>query len=135
MRAQPANHENPTQLPRLCIYSLIVILVASMSLGGLRLYGLYLEHQLADITQRLQIANDKNIVLEERNSALLSPARIYTYARIELKMIAAQKTRTIQVEAGAPSVVKNPNRTVQMASNVYDRYLSPIFVKRANAKD
>ncbi|MBP8785536.1 MAG: hypothetical protein KBH12_08640 [Synergistaceae bacterium] len=135
MRAQPAKHENPTQLPRLCIYSLIVILVASMSLGGLRLYGLYLEHQLADITQRLQIANDKNIVLEERNSALLSPARIYTYARIELKMIAAQKTRTIQVEAGAPSVVKNPNRTVQMASNVYDRYLSPIFVKRANAKD
>ena len=135
MRERIAKHENPTQLPRLCIYSLIIILISSMSLGGLRLYGLYLEHQLADITQRLQIANDKNTVLEERNSALLSPARIYTYARIELKMIASQKTKTIQVEAGAPSVAENQNKTVQMASTLYDRYLSPIFVKRANAKD
>lgn len=135
MRERIAKHENPTQLPRLCIYSLIIILISSMSLGGLRLYGLYLEHQLADITQRLQIANDKNTVLEERNSALLSPARIYTYARIELKMIASQKTKTIQVEAGAPSVAENKNKTVQMASTLYDRYLSPIFVKRANAKD
>ena len=135
MRERIAKHENPTQLPRLCIYSLIIILISSMSLGGLRLYGLYLEHQLADITQRLQIANDKNTVLEERNSALLSPARIYTYARIELKMIASQKTKTIQVEAGAASVAENQNKTVQMASTLYDRYLSPIFVKRANAKD
>ena len=64
MRERIAKHENPTQLPRLCIYSLIIILISSMSLGGLRLYGLYLEHQLADITQRLQIANDKNTVLD-----------------------------------------------------------------------
>ena len=30
---------------------------------------------------------------------------------------------------------ENKNKTVQMASTLYDRYLSPIFVKRANAKD
>lgn len=135
MRARQARHEKPTPLPRICVYSLIMILVSSMALGGLRLYGLYLEHQLADVTQRLQVANDKNTILEERNSALLSPARIYTYARIELKMIAANKSKTIQVEEGALGVAANPNRAVLLASSMYDRYLSPIFVKRANAKD
>jgi hypothetical protein len=70
-----------------------------MSLGSLRLYGLYLEHRLAHVTARIEAVNDKNAGLEERYSSLLSPSRIYSYAHSVLNMVAASEIETIRIGA------------------------------------
>jgi hypothetical protein len=73
-----------------------------MSLGSLRLYGLYLEHRLAYVTIRIEAVNDRNAALEERYSSMLSPSRIYNYARSQLNMVTAEEITTIKV-GGLPA--------------------------------
>lgn len=63
----------------------------------MRLYGLYLEHRLAYVTKRIEAVASTNAGLEERYSSLLSPSRIYNYAKSELKMVTASEVETIRL--------------------------------------
>ena len=137
MRRVKHKHEIDESQPKWCVFCLVGVLISAMALGCLRLYGLYLEHQLADVTQRLRNINDRNVVLEERYSALLSPARIYTYARVELNMVMARDTHLIRVEDQQQKLAlkKQSDQHIQEASGFYSKYVSPIIVKKANAKD
>ncbi len=81
----------------ICVICLVGVLVSAMSLGSMRLYGLYLEHRLAYVTARIESVANKNAGLEERYSALLSPSRIYNYAKSELNMITAREVETIRL--------------------------------------
>lgn len=75
-----------------------VMFIALLSLGGLRLYGLFLEQRLAIVSQRIEKVVDMRASLEERRSALLSPARIYGVARSELKMVSARDVQVVHVD-------------------------------------
>ena len=137
MRRVKHKHEINESQPKWCAICLVGVLISAMALGCLRLYGLYLENQLADVTQRLRNINDRNVVLEERYSALLSPARIYTYARVELNMVMARDTHLIRVEEqqGKLAFKKPTDQGAQDSNGFYSKYVSPIIVKKANAKD
>lgn len=132
MKAPLPKHEREGRQSTICVIFLLSVLLSSMSLGSLRLYGLYLEHRLANITSRIQIVGDRNAILEERYSALLSPSRIYTYAKSELKMVAASEIRTIRIDS---------EKDVQMAQGIVEKrgrgtgsFMS-FFIGKANAKD
>ncbi|MDR0647729.1 MAG: septum formation initiator family protein [Synergistaceae bacterium] len=105
-----------------------------MTLGSLRLYGLYLEHRLASITARIEAVNNKNAVLEERFSSLLSPSRIYNYARAELNMVTARDVETIRLRHG-PGDAASPNPSAAGTFASSPGGLSRLFVGTANAKD
>jgi hypothetical protein len=77
---------------------LLCVLVSAMSLGSMRLYGLYLEHRLAYITSKIATIHNKNASLEERYSSLLSPAKIYSYATRELNMVTARNIEVVRLD-------------------------------------
>jgi hypothetical protein len=105
-----------------------------MTLGSLRLYGLYLEHRLANITARIEAVNNKNAVLEEHFSSLLSPSRIYNYAKAELNMETARDVETIRLSRGPGGLVATPAPAAgEFAAS--PQGLSRLFIGTANAKD
>jgi hypothetical protein len=98
-----------------------------MSLGSLRLYGLYLEHRLAYVATRIEAVNDKNAGLEERYSSLLSPSRIYRYAHSVLNMVTAGEVETIRIgaksevmAAAGPGDVDSPGRIARLFTGLAD---------------
>jgi hypothetical protein len=104
-----------------------------MSLGSLRLYGLYLEHRLAYVMVRIEAFNDRNAALEERYSSMLSPSRIYNYAKSELNMMTAGEITTIKV-GGASAAVADLNGTSAVYVEAPGIFES-LFTGMANAQD
>jgi hypothetical protein len=102
----------------------------------MRLYGLYLEHRLADVTRRIELISDKNSALEERYSYLLSPSRIYMYAKSELQMQTASEIETVKVSAVPASKTSIAGLTVEDIRNLKGpEGLLSLIVGTANAKD
>jgi cell division protein FtsL len=97
MKAPIAKHEKNGSQLMICVICLVGVLVSAMSLGSMRLYGLYLEHRLAYVTSRIESVANNNAGLEERYSALLSPSRIYNYAKSQLNMVTAREVETIRL--------------------------------------
>lgn len=135
MKAPQARHEQRGSHSVVCVFCLVGVLISAMSLGSMRLYGLYLEHRLADVNSRIAIIGNKNAELEERHSSLLSPSRIYNYAKSELKMVTAKEVETIRLNdraagetlmAGAPRPTTAKTRTPGIMG---------FFSGVANAKD
>ncbi|MDR0616405.1 MAG: hypothetical protein LBG29_06305 [Synergistaceae bacterium] len=132
MKAPAARHERTGSQSTICVICLIGVLISAMSLGSLRLYGLYLEHRLAHITARIEAVNKRNALLEERFSSLLSPSRIYNYAKRELNMVTASDVRTIQLRQDAAGEVADASKNGPGGA---PHGLSSIFIGTANAKD
>ena len=112
VKAPIAKHEKRGSQSMICVICLIGVLVSAMSLGSMRLYGLYLEHRLAYVTSRIESVANRNAGLEERYSALLSPSRIYNYAKSELNMVTAREVETIRLSGafeGGVSVASTAN--------------------------
>ena len=136
MKVPMPKHEKENSHSTLCVIFLLCVLVSAITLGSLRLYGLYLEHRLADVTMRIEEMGDRNAILEERYSALLSPSRIYTYAKAELKMIAVNEIKTITVGEKAGQFAKIPGgRADSVKQAELPKRLSAFFIGKANAKD
>jgi cell division protein FtsL len=135
MKAPAARHEKNGSQSKICVICLIGVLISAMSLGSLRLYGLYLEHRLAYLTARIEAVNNKNAVLEERFSSLLSPSRIYNYAKTELNMVTASDVQTIRLrkEAEGSAVAASGNGPGRSANAPHG--LASLFIGTANAKD
>ncbi|GHV51146.1 hypothetical protein FACS1894216_04600 [Synergistales bacterium] len=112
---------------------LLGVFISVVPLGALRLYGLYLEHRISDVTARIAVLNEQNSELSERYSSLLSPSRIYNYARAELGMVTASEIETIKLNekidgsfvasAGGPGVPGKPG------------FFARFFTGVANAKN
>lgn len=132
MKAPSARHERTGSQSTICVVCLLGVLISAMTLGSLRLYGLYLEHRLANITARIETVNNKNAVLEERFSSLLSPSRIYNYAKAELNMVTALDVETIRLSQGQGGATAQPATGALAAS---PQGLSRLFVGTASAKD
>ncbi|MDR1884744.1 MAG: hypothetical protein LBQ56_00615 [Synergistaceae bacterium] len=137
MKAPLARHERKEgSHSMVCVICLLGILISATSLGSLRLYGLYLEHRLADVTGRIAATNDRNSALEERFSYLLSPSRIYTYAKSELKMITASEIETIRLRANPASEGSVAGLTPDEIRNMKGpEGLLSLFTGIANAQD
>jgi hypothetical protein len=106
-----------------------------MFLGSLRLYGLYLEHRLAFVTMRIEAVNDKNAELEERYSFLLSPSRIYNYAKSELNMVTARQIETIKLSGNAGQMTVAESKLSESIRAKAPGVIARFLVGIANAKD
>jgi hypothetical protein len=111
------------------------VLISALCLGSIRIYGFYLEHRLADCVKKIESEGDKYAKLEESHAALLSPSRIYNYARTELNMVAAGKTETIKLLADSYDL-KNPGNAARVENTTRRQgWLSWIFAGAANATE
>lgn len=140
MKAPAARHERHTAqsiVYTLCLFS---VLISVMSLGSMRLYGLYLEHRIALVTERIEAMMQSNAEYEERCSALLSPSRIYNYAKSQLNMVTAQEVETIRLYGETPVVSVAEARPQARPSDMPDDGLTFLdfivsFAGVANAQD
>ncbi|MDR1510990.1 MAG: hypothetical protein LBS53_15310 [Synergistaceae bacterium] len=129
-------YEKRSRQSALCVLFLFGMLISALSLGGIRLYALYIEHRLADCSKKIEAVGDKYAMLEEYYASLLSPSRIYGYAKSELNMVTASEVETIKLMSesyigreiadsppGSSGAVQRPGE------------LSRTLVGTANAKD
>ena len=79
-------HESPQRIPPAFIMAIMIMITLAVSLGGVRLYSLYLEYRLSDINAKIDAEVSKKVQLEIRLASLLSPERIYSNARARLGM-------------------------------------------------
>lgn len=113
----------------------LCVFFCASSLGTLRLYGLYLEHRIAQATNRIEQYKEENTEMSKRFSELLSPARVYSYAREELGMVNAENIATVLLsntslrDTGEPVQVADARTTFGLLD-----YLNP-FLSRAHAKN
>lgn len=104
------------------------------ALGTLRLYGLYLEHRISETVARIEECREQNLDMSHQFSELLSPARVYSYARENLGMQNADKVATIRIDGDAVVMAKNSVEPVEVASVGFLDQFNP-FVNRAHAKN
>jgi hypothetical protein len=118
-----------------CVFCLLGVLISALCLGSIRVYGLYLEYRLADCVRRTESEGEIYAMLEETHAALLSPSRIYNYARSELNMVAAGTAETIKLPSDSRGPEGGDNAT--RGENAVHRqgWLSRIFMGAANAKE
>lgn len=127
--------EAATSKSSLFVLCFLCVFICASSLGTLRLYGLYLEHRIAQTTNRIEQYKEDNSEMSKRFSELLSPARIYSYAREELGMVNAENITTVRLPNTS---LRAANEPVQVADarttlGLLD-YLNP-FLSRAHAKN
>lgn len=127
-------HETTKPHSSLFVLSFFCVFVCAALLASLRLYGLYLEHRISQTTTRIEQYREDNLEMSRRFSELLSPAKIYGYAREELGMMNAENIVTVRL--ADPSIKTEPAETIQVANSgtaILD-YFNP-FVNRAHAKN
>jgi hypothetical protein len=85
---------------------------------------------------KIEAIGNKYALLEEYHASLLSPSRIYNYARSELNMVTASEVETIKLISNSykGSEVANAGTSANEAVNGPDG-LERLLVGTANAKD
>ena len=118
----------------LFVLSFLCVFFCAAALGTLRLYGLYLEHRISETTGRIEACREENLSLSRRYAQLLSPARIYSYARTNLGMSNADNIKVVKIERSAVIMANAGLSQVSVAKGGLIENLNP-FVNRAHAKD
>lgn len=90
-------HERPQRLSPACLGAIAVMVVLAVSLGGVRLYSLYLEYRLSDINSKIEAQVNRRVSLEIKLASLLSPERIYVNAKARLGMEPRSTFQSIRV--------------------------------------
>jgi hypothetical protein len=135
MKTAVSNHKKRGRQSALCVLFLLGVLVSSLTLGGVRMYGLYLEHRLADCSMKIEAVGDKYAMLEEYHASLLSPSRIYNYAKSELNMVTASEVETIKLMHDSYGGMGTSNAAENQKTAEAPRGLSRLLVGTANAKE
>ena len=133
MRGLVKNKSRKRHQSVFCVLFLFGVLASALSLGSIRLYGLYLEQRLADCNAKIESIGDKYAVLQEYYSSLLSPSRIYNYAKSNLNMVTASKIETIKLMSDSFGGSAQPDAPSEVART--PQGLDRIFTGTANAKD
>ncbi len=102
--------------------------------GGLRLYWLYLELRFSETSGRIEACREENLALARRYAQLLSPARIYSYARTNLGMNNAENIKVVQIDQKAVMTANAGLIKAADAKGGFIENLNP-FVNRAHAED
>ena len=109
------------------------VFICAAALGTLRLYGLYLEHRISETAGRIEACRENNLDMSKKYSELLSPARIYSYAREELGMVNAESIRVVKV--GNSDILTAQAVVYPMEEKIgFLDYINP-FVRKAHAKN
>lgn len=115
------------------IVTFVIIFICCSVLLSLRLYALNIEHKIAETSGELQVYREKNITLVNECSKVMSPAKVYCYARKELGMSAPESEPVIYLDNSVVLVAKN-NGAVVAENRHFASKFNP-FVKRAHAKN
>lgn len=99
MRCSEYKHEEEGQHSSFLFISLLTVFVCAVLLGSIRLYGFYLENRISETNNRIEACKEENISLSRKYAQLLSPARIYSYARNNLGMQNSDTTKIIRVDS------------------------------------
>ena len=133
MRCKEFRHEYERPHSSLFVISFLCIFISAAALGSLRLYGLYLEHRISETANRIEVCAEKNLVMSRQYSQLLSPARIYSYAREKLGMMNAEDVKTVKLYNTPVAVARVSVEEANGEKGLLDQ-LNPI-VKKAHAKN
>jgi len=98
------------KLSRIMVVALILIFLAVGGLLSIRLYALNLEYQLARLEEKVTIQEEINLKLEKKLATLVSPGRVFDYAKAELGMNTNSYVDIVRI--------KNNNGTVLAAKNL-----------------
>lgn len=132
MRYKGHKHESETKHSSLFVISFLCVFLCAAALGTLRLYGLYLEHRISETARRIDLCKEENLVLSRRYAQLLSPARVYNYARRDLGMNNAENIKVIKLDERSVRLAQVKEETVEKGGFIEN--LNP-FVKQAHAKN
>ena len=134
MRYKEYRHETERRHSTLFVVSFLCVFLCAAALGTLRLYGLYLEHRISETAGRIEACAEKNLEMSRKYSELLSPARIYSYARENLGMVNADNVQTIHLDSGTVNVAKVSGTEAAAEAPGLLEMMNPI-VRKAHAKN
>ena len=132
MRYKEHKHESETKHSSLLVISFLCVFLCAAALGTLRLYGLYLEHRISETASRIELSKEENLVLSRRYAQLLSPARVYNYARCSLDMNNAENIKVIKLDERSVRLAQVKEEAVEKGGFIENP--NP-FVKQAHAKN
>ncbi|MBR4401298.1 MAG: hypothetical protein IKT09_06335 [Synergistes sp.] len=98
--------EKETKHSTLFVISFLCVFLCAAALGTLRLYGLYLEHRISQASVRIEKSKEENVALSRRYAQLLSPARIYNYAKCNLGMDSVANIKVITLSESSVKLVQ-----------------------------
>jgi hypothetical protein len=131
-----ARHETRESCSPLCVLAFAVLVVFSMLLGGMRLYCLNVEHRISEVSSRIERIRDKNAELEDNLAGLLSPARIYTFARMQLGMTNVRTVEIVRVRGTLPGIeYKLAAGTERSGGLIGPGGLEACYTSQAHAED
>lgn len=133
MRCSEYKHESETKHSSLLVVSFLVVFLCASALGSLRLYGLYLENRISETARRIEACKEENVDLARQYSELLSPARIYNYARTNLAMNNPETVKIIKIDLRQTRVASSKTKTDAEEGGFLES-LNP-FIKKAHAKN
>ena len=133
MQYTECRHENERPHSSLFVICFLSVFICAAALGTLRLYGLYLEHRISETAGRIEACRESNLDMSKKYSELLSPARIYSYAREKLGMMNAEDVKTVKLYNTPVAVARVSVEEANGEKGLLDQ-LNP-FVKKAHAKN
>ena len=133
MQYTECRHEAERPHSSLFVICFLSVFICAAALGTLRLYGLYLEHRISETAGRIEACRENNLDMSKKYSELLSPARIYSYAREELGMVNAESIRVVKVGNSAILTAQAVVYPMEEKIGFLD-YINP-FVRKAHAKN
>lgn len=134
MRYAEEKHASNKSRSPLFILCFLVVFVCAASLGSLRLYGIYLEHMVAETSGKIEECHAQQKVMMRQYSELLSPERVCDYAKDSLNMGGDAQVKTIYIDAGAVSTAKAAANPVAASNAGILESFNP-FVNKAHAKN
>lgn len=134
MHYKEYRHECEKSYSSLFVFCFLCVFICAAALGTLRLYGLYLEHRISETASRIEVSKESNLEMAKKYSQLLSPAKIYSYAREELGMINADNVKTIKINNSTVMMAKAAVYPTEAEESGFLDYINP-FVRKAHAKN
>ncbi len=133
MQYTECRHETERPHSSLFVICFLSVFICAAALGTLRLYGLYLEHRISETAGRIEACREDNLDMSKKYSELLSPARIYSYAREELGMVNADNIKLVKVDNSDILTAHAAVYPTEEKIGFLD-YINP-FVRKAHAKN
>lgn len=94
---------------------------------------MYLENKISETSGRIESCKEENLDLSRQYSQLLSPARIYNYARINLGMNNPETVKIIKIDVRQVRVASSKTKT-DAEERGFLESLNP-FLNTAHAKN
>lgn len=127
-------HSAERSYSSLYVFGAVFVFICCVILGSLRLYGLNLERRISETSGKIEFYREKNVALSNEYSKVLSPARIYNYAKQELGMVNADAGSVVYLDNNVVLSAKNRNIENEVKEEGLVARFN-LFVNRAHAKD